>query len=186
VLLLALCETRRPRSRAAAVHRFTWGDPGAVDEVISRFRNTTEAGDIDGFMALIHPEAELVSPIFGRLVIRGERDLRTLFTAVYGSLKGLTWIDQVTGDRLALLRGEARIGPARLDDAMVLELGPDGRIRRIRPHFRPLLGITMFARRGKACPPPRSVRAVRASAVVRPGRLCQGSATRQPGRRRRR
>jgi hypothetical protein len=78
------------------------------------------------------------------LVIRGERDLRTLFTAVYGSVKNLSWVDQVGDERLVLLRGEARIGPTRLDDAMVLELGPDGRIRRIRPHFRPLLGMVMF------------------------------------------
>jgi hypothetical protein len=115
------------------------------NDVISRFRRATEAGDVDGVMALIHPDAELVSPIFGRLVIRGERDLRTLFTAVYGSVKALTWIDQVADERIALLRGEARIGPTRLDDAMVLELGPDRLIRRIRPHFRPLLGIAIFA-----------------------------------------
>jgi hypothetical protein len=115
-----------------------------MSDVIGQFRTATEAGDIAGFMGLIDPEAELISPIFGRLVIRGERDLRTLFTAVYGSVKELRWVDQVGDERLVLLRGEARIGPARLDDAMVLELGADGRIRRIRPHFRPLLGIAMF------------------------------------------
>jgi hypothetical protein len=115
-----------------------------MSDVISQFRSATEAGDVGGFMELIHPQAELISPIFGRLVIRGERDLRTLFTAVYGSVKNLSWVDQVGDERLVLLRGEARIGPTRLDDAMVLELGPDGRIRRIRPHFRPLLGMVMF------------------------------------------
>jgi hypothetical protein len=56
----------------------------------------------------------------------------------------LSWVDQVGDERLVLLRGEARIGPTRLDDAMVLELDPDRRIRRIRPHFRPLLGMVMF------------------------------------------
>ena len=117
-----------------------------MNDVISRFRSTSEVGDVDGFMELIHPEAELFSPILGRFVVRGERDLRTLFTAVYGSLKGLKWVDQVADERLALLRGQARIGPVRLDDAMVLELDPaDGRIRTIRPHFRPWLGITAFA-----------------------------------------
>jgi hypothetical protein len=102
-----------------------------MSDVISQFRSATEAGDVGGFMELIHPQAELISPIFGRLVIRGERDLRTLFTAVYGSVKNLSWVDQVGDERLVLLRGEARIGP-------------DGRIRRIRPHFRPLLGMVMF------------------------------------------
>lgn len=116
-----------------------------MEDAVSRFRAATEAGDVEGFMALIDPDGELISPISGRLVIRGEDDLRTLFAAVYGSIKGLSWVDQIIEGRLALLRGEARIGPTRLDDAMVLELGSDGRIRRIRPHFRPLLGCITFA-----------------------------------------
>jgi len=122
-----------------------WHHPDVMEDVVTLFRAATEAGDVDRFMALIHPEAELVSPVFSRLVIRGDRDLRTLFTAVYGSIKQLNWVDQVSDDRLALVRGEATIGGARLDDAMVLELGDDGRIRKIRPHFRPWLGIVMFA-----------------------------------------
>lgn len=65
--------------------------------------------------------------------------------AVYGSLSGLVWREQVGDGSVALLRGEARIGPFRLGDAMVFELAPDGRIQRIRPHFRPWLGLTAFA-----------------------------------------
>ena len=114
-------------------------------EVISRFRSATEVGDVEAVMALMHPNANLVSPIFGSFVIRGERDIRTLLTAVYGSIRELEWVDQVADERIVLLRGEARIGPAKLDDAMVLELGRDGRIQTIRPHFRPWLGMSVFA-----------------------------------------
>jgi hypothetical protein len=32
-----------------------------------------------------------------------------------------------------------------MTDAMVLELGPDGRIARVRPHLRPWLALTVFA-----------------------------------------
>lgn len=113
-------------------------------ETILRFRAVTEAGDVDGLMPLIHPDADLVSPIFGRLVIRGQRDLGTLFRAVYSSVD-IAWKDQVADERLALLRGETRIAGVRVDDAMVLELGPDGLIHRIRPHLRPWLGLTAFA-----------------------------------------
>lgn len=116
-----------------------------MGDVISSFRTATEEGDVDGFMTLIHPDAALVSPVSGRLVIRGERDLRILFTAVYSSVKDLVWVDEISSGNMAVLRGEARIGPTRLDDAMVLELGPDGRIKTIRPHFRPLLGMATFA-----------------------------------------
>ena len=32
-----------------------------------------------------------------------------------------------------------------MTDAAVLELAPDGRIRRISPHLRPWLAVTLFA-----------------------------------------
>lgn len=116
-----------------------------MDDAVGRYRAATEAGDIEGAMELLAPDAELVSPISGRMVFRGERDLRLLFDAVYGSLIGLIWHEQLTDGGTALLRGEAKVGPFRLGDAMVFELAPDGRIRRIRPHFRPWLGLTAFA-----------------------------------------
>jgi hypothetical protein len=54
-------------------------------------------------------------------------------------------LDEAGNGRVRLLRGEARIGPFRVGDAMVFELGEDGRITRIRPHFRPWLGLSAFA-----------------------------------------
>lgn len=116
-----------------------------MSDALERYRIATEAGDVDAFMPLLADDAELVSPISGRMVFRGRRDLRILFGAVYGSLSSLTWREQVSDGRVALLRGEARIGPVRLDDAMVFEFAPDGRIVRIRPHFRPFLGLLAFA-----------------------------------------
>jgi len=116
-----------------------------VQDAIERYRVASAAGDVEGFMSLLAADAELVSPISGRMVFRGTRDLRVLFTAVYGSLRGLTWYEQVADGSVALLRGEARIGPFRLGDAMVFELAADGRIQRIRPHFRPWLGLSAFA-----------------------------------------
>jgi hypothetical protein len=116
-----------------------------VNDAISAYRAATEAGDVDRAMELISPDAELVSPVSGTLVIRGKPDLRRLFETVYGSLTGLTWTDQVSDDRVGFLRGEARIGPFRLGDAMVFELDADGRIVRIRPHIRPWLGLSAFA-----------------------------------------
>jgi hypothetical protein len=38
-----------------------------------------------------------------------------------------------------------RVGAVRMTDAMVFELAPDGRIRRIGPHLRPWLALTLFA-----------------------------------------
>jgi hypothetical protein len=38
-----------------------------------------------------------------------------------------------------------RVGPVGMTDAMVFELAADGRIRRIGPHLRPWLALTLFA-----------------------------------------
>lgn len=116
-----------------------------MDDPVARYRAASEANDIDAMMATIVPDAELVSPISGRMVFRGQADLRILLTAVYGSLTGLRWTREVGDGEVRVLVGEAGVGPFKLTDAMVLELAPDGTIRRFRPHLRPWLALTLLA-----------------------------------------
>jgi hypothetical protein len=116
-----------------------------VDDAVTRYRAASEANDIDTLVELLEPDAELISPLSGRLVFRGVDDLRILLSAVYGSLRGWRWQEQVANDRLWVLVGEGKVGPFRLEDAMILEFSSEGRIRRIRPYLRPWLGLTGFA-----------------------------------------
>lgn len=116
-------------------------DENAVD----RYRAASEANDMDGLMQTLSPEAELISPLSGRMVFRGRDDLRLLLSAVYGTLRDLRWHEEIGDGTVRVLVGEARIGPVKLGDAMVFELADDGRIRRIRPHLRPWLALTLFA-----------------------------------------
>lgn len=117
----------------------------SMDDAVARYRAATEANDIDAVMATLAPDAELVSPISGRMVFRGEHDLRVLLTAVYGTLTGLRWREEMGQGRVRVLTGGAAVGPVKLGDAMVFELAEDGRIRRISPHLRPWLALTLFA-----------------------------------------
>jgi hypothetical protein len=114
-------------------------------DVIAEFRAASEANDLDRFVDTLAPESELVSPLLSRGVIRGKEDLRLLFAAVYGSLSELRWTEEITDGDRGFMIAEARVGPFRIDDAMVFELDPDGRIRRLRPHLRPWLASTWFA-----------------------------------------
>jgi hypothetical protein len=114
-------------------------------DAIAVYREASEANDLDRLIGLLTPDAEVVSPISGRMVFRGTKDLRVLLGAVYSTTRGLRWTEEVGEGDARVLIGQFKVGPLRMSDAMAFDLAPDGRIRRIRPHLRPLLGTTLFA-----------------------------------------
>lgn len=116
-----------------------------MDDAIQRYRTASEAGDIAGIMAACAPDVEVVSPISGRMVFRGQKDVEFLLTGIYGSLKGLRWTDPLGDESRRVMVGESRLLGVRMTDAMVFDLDDDGRIRRIGPHLRPWLALTLFA-----------------------------------------
>jgi hypothetical protein len=122
--------------------------PGAIMgpvDAVARYRAASAANDIDGLMGTLAADAELVSPVSGRMVFRGPGDLRVLLSAVYGSLAGLQWTEEVGDGDVRVVIARCRVFGVRLGDAMVLELDESGLIRRIRPHLRPWLALTLFA-----------------------------------------
>lgn len=114
-------------------------------DAIAVYREASEANDIDRLVGLLSPDAEVVSPISGRMVFRGSRDLRVLLGAVYSTTREMRWTEEVGEGDARVLIGSFKVGPLRMSDAMAFDLSPDGRITRIRPHLRPLLGTTLFA-----------------------------------------
>jgi ketosteroid isomerase-like protein len=116
-----------------------------MDEPLQRYLAASEAGDLSGIGDAFADDIEVVSPISGRMVFRGRDDARFLLGAVYGSLRDLRWTDTLGEGERRVVLGETRIGPVRMTDAMVFDLAPDGRIRRIGPHLRPWLALTLFA-----------------------------------------
>jgi hypothetical protein len=112
-----------------------------------RTREKTDGIDGKGMIGALAPDAELVSPLSGRMVFGGHDDLRVLLDAAFGSLNGLRWQHFVGDGPTRVAVSEARIGPVRVTDAMVVELDDAGQIRRIRPHLRPWLALTLLALR---------------------------------------
>lgn len=117
------------------------------DDVVRRFCAATEAADVDAVMETLASDAELISPLIARATFRGHRDLRVLFDILLPVLAGLTWRHQVGGGSPTVALSSARVMGVRIDEAMVLEVDPDGRIHRMTPHIRPWLGSTLLALR---------------------------------------
>jgi hypothetical protein len=114
-------------------------------DAVARFRAASEQNDIDALTQTLAEDAELISPLSGHMVFRGRDDLRILLGAVYGTVTELHWNRELVAGDQRVVVGDCRIGPLKLGDAMTLELGVDGRIRRIGPHLRPWLALTLFA-----------------------------------------
>jgi hypothetical protein len=116
-----------------------------MDDAVTRYCAASESGDVDALMATLAPDAELVSPLSGRMVFSGEDDLRVLLGGVYGSLTDLHWGEPMGNGSARIAVSQGKVSGFRLDDAMMFELDDEGRIRRIRPHLRPWLATTVFA-----------------------------------------
>jgi len=112
---------------------------------LSHYRSASEADDIPRLMEATAPEVEVVSPISGRMVFKGQKDVEFLLGAVYGALSNLRWKQEIGEGPHRVLYGEAKLGPVRMTDAMVFELDDHGLIRKISPHLRPWLALTLFA-----------------------------------------
>lgn len=114
-------------------------------DAVAGFCAAAETNDVEGMLAALGPDAELVSPVFGRMVIRGRDDLRVLLGAAFGSVRGLNWLEFIGEGQTRVAVSVGRVAGVRINDAMVVELDDAGRIRRIRPHLRPWLGLTLLA-----------------------------------------
>ncbi|NEW40191.1 nuclear transport factor 2 family protein [Nocardia cyriacigeorgica] len=113
--------------------------------IVARFCDATIANDVDTMMESLAPDAEFVSPLSGRMIFRGHDDLRVLLTAIFGGISELHWHTITTNGSTAVALADARIGRIAFTDAMVVDLDPSGRIRRLTPHLRPWLALTRIA-----------------------------------------
>jgi hypothetical protein len=114
-------------------------------DAVAVFCDATRTNDVDKMVTALAPDAELVSPLSGRMVFRGRDDLRVLLGAVYGGLSDVVWREVIGDGATRVAVSDSRIAGVTITDAMVLELDDAGLIVRMRPHLRPWLAITLFA-----------------------------------------
>jgi hypothetical protein len=131
-----------------------------MDDAVDQYLAASQVNDIDGLVHTLAPDAELVSPLSGRMVFRGREDVRAVLTVIYGSLNHVRWKHKISDSKMHVITGEAQIGPLLLEDAMAIELDSTGHIHRIKPHLRPWLAITLLAIKvaPQICRHPRVIR----------------------------
>jgi hypothetical protein len=124
-------------------------DEGAPmdDRAVAAYREASQAGDIDALVQTLAPDVRLISPVSDRLTFRGRHDVGVVLEAVYAGLREWRWHTALgAGDRWVLV-GEGFIGPLRIGDAMTVDVDPEGGIRTLRPHLRPLPALGLFVLR---------------------------------------
>lgn len=114
-----------------------------TNDAVARFCAASVTNDVDGMMTALAPDAELVSPMFARTVVRGHDDLRVVLEVVFGGLRNLHWQEFIGDAQTRVAVGDARIFGLRIYDAMVIDLDDAGRIRRLRQHLRGWLPVTV-------------------------------------------
>lgn len=114
-----------------------------TNDAVARFCAASVTNDVDGMMTALAPDAELVSPMFARMVVRGHDDLRVVLEVVFGGLRNLHWQEFIGDAQTRVAVGDARIFGLRIYDAMVIDLDDAGRIRRLRQHLRGWLPVTV-------------------------------------------
>ena len=99
---------------------------------------------MEAMAAAFAGDVELPSPLVGRMTFKGD-DVRGILTAVYSTVGGVHWDAPVGEGVTRLAVAHTTVLGMRIDDAMIFELDEQGRIRRIRPHLRPLAATVLFA-----------------------------------------
>lgn len=112
---------------------------------MARYCAASESNDMETLISLLAPDVELPSPLFSAMTFKGREDVGFLLATVYGLLRGVRWEEPIGEGSSRVAVTHARVGGVRIGDAMLFELDQDGLIRRIRPHLRPWLAISIFA-----------------------------------------
>lgn len=115
-----------------------------MDDAVTRYCAASTAGDMEAMAATFAADVELPSPILGHATFK-RQDVRAILTAVYSILGAVDWDAPVGNGTTRLAIAHTTILGLPIDDAMVFELNEQGKIRRIRPHLRPLPAMIVFA-----------------------------------------
>jgi hypothetical protein len=107
------------------------------------FRVAAEAKDVALMTEALREDVVLHSPILFR-GFEGREIVGQVLTHVAATLEGLTYVDELAGERTVCLRFKARVGDRELEGIDFLELDDEGRVAELTVFMRPLSALTSF------------------------------------------
>ena len=108
------------------------------------FRVAVESDDEVAAFALLHDDVEFRSPVVYR-AYHGKTAVAHLLHHAKAVLAGLTYVDEMHGERSVALIFQARVGDKQVEGLDHLTLDGDGRIVTFRVMIRPLSGLIAVA-----------------------------------------
>ncbi len=107
------------------------------------FRRAAEAKDLELLTATLREDVVLHSPILFR-GFEGREIVSQVLTHVAATLEGLTYVDELVGERTVCLRFKANVGDRELEGIDFLELDEDGKVAELTVFMRPMSALTRF------------------------------------------
>jgi hypothetical protein len=107
------------------------------------FRVAAESKDLDLLAETLREDVVLHSPILFR-GFEGRDVVSQVLTHVAATLEGLTYVDELAGERSVCLRFKANVGDRELEGIDFLELDEDGKVAELTVFMRPLSALTRF------------------------------------------
>jgi hypothetical protein len=107
------------------------------------FRLAAESKDLGLLTETLREDVVLHSPILFR-GFEGRDVVSQVLTHVAATLEGLTYVDELAGERSVCLRFEARVGDRELEGIDFLELDEHGKVAELTVFMRPLSAINAF------------------------------------------
>lgn len=108
------------------------------------FRAAVEAVDLDALMDTMSDEVVFRSPVTFK-TYEGKEAVRYLLSIVMRVFEDFRYVDEVEGERSAILVFETRAGDREVNGIDYLEFGEDGRIERFTVMVRPMSAVTRLA-----------------------------------------
>jgi hypothetical protein len=133
--------------------------PESSPDFVARWKEAVERGDAAAATACLSEDVVLISPLTARFRFKGQAQLNDVMVAALEVISDIRYHTDVGDSGTRALFYTGRVGDIDVEEAQLLRLDPEGRIREITLFGRPLPALTavmagmgprLLRRQGKA------------------------------------